>query len=113
MEVNQGGDGERTKTDRLRHKFNSGSLKVEMQRKDDSRIDRIEKLVEEIHQRQIEVTIPGLEGMKKTLYGNGKPGLCETVTKLDTKITMTAWVLGLAISIIGASIAFLELFVKK
>lgn len=53
-------------------------------RSPDGRIDEIQniiiemqKLQQEIHQRQLEKTIPVLEKLEKCLYGNGEAGLLE------------------------------------
>jgi hypothetical protein len=81
-------------------------------RKDDERIEMIEKLVREIHQRQVEFTLPALADVKKTIYGNGKPGLCEIVTKLDTKINTTSWAFSIAISALAVIIAIAEFLFK-
>jgi hypothetical protein len=81
-------------------------------RRDDERINTIESLVKEIHQRQIEITLPMIEEMKNTVYGNGKPGLCDAVSRMDTKINMTAWIFGIAISCLGVLVAILEYLYK-
>lgn len=59
--------------------------------------------INEVHQRQNEVTIPAIAEMKETLYSRG--GLCETIhshsgeikeinNRIDKASTIIGWILG-------------------
>lgn len=65
----------------------------------DPKIENIERLVQEIHQRQNEVTIPTINEIKNTLYSKG--GLCEiihehtgSIKNLDERIAKIPIILG-------------------
>ena len=61
-------------------------------------LDRIEKLLTE-----------DMANVKKTLYGNGKPGLCEKVTRLEDTIKVTQWFVGIGVSVIAVIVGFFDI----
>lgn len=73
-------------------------------------IAKIKTIIQEIHQRQVEQTIPILEKLNECLYGNGKCGLIAEHAVVKEKLcdleSVGKWVKTIAISVIGAIITF-------
>jgi len=89
-----------------------GIVSENYKRESDARLDEMMLLIREIHQRQNERTIPAIEKMESTLYGNGKKGLCEIVSEMKTSVFIVKWFVGLAVSLIGLFFIFLEFIFK-
>jgi hypothetical protein len=79
-------------------------------RQDDERINRVVQLVTELHQRQIEVTIPKLMRIEKEIYGNGKPGLLKEYAcmmgKFNEITSYANWIKGMFLTIVIGLITY-------
>lgn len=61
----------------------------------------VETLIRELHQRQSEVVIPRLEELYKDVKGNGKKGLLDRVTSLESSFKLLLWGIPLLITVFG------------
>jgi hypothetical protein len=84
----------------------------EERRANDEKLNELIVLVKEIHQRQIERTIPAVEKMEKVIYGNGKPGLCDRVGIIETSLNNVKWVGGAVLAILSSGLLILEFIFK-
>jgi ribosomal protein L19 len=84
----------------------------EERRASDEKLNELISLVKEIHQRQIERTIPAVESLEKVIYGNGKPGLCDRVSVIETSLTSVKWFGGVVIALLSSGLLILEFIFK-
>lgn len=84
-------------------------------RSSDGKLDEIYAIVletaaktREVHQRQIEITIPNIRELNVIVKGNGKPGLCDRMTVMETGFLIMKWVIGVSIPFLMLLIAFLQ-----
>jgi len=84
---------------------------VDYKRNSDAKIDQLIILVKEIHQRQIERTIPAIEQMEKDLYDKND-GLCVQVGKLKNTVGLWKSMIAVTLSLIAIAIAFVEFIFK-
>ena len=90
----------------------SGYADENHKRSSDSKIDEIVSLVKEIHQRQVERTIPAIEKIENTLYGNGKIGICEEVANIKTSLSMWKGFMLVGATLISLLFVFMEFIIK-
>lgn len=79
---------------------------------EDERINHIESLIKEIHQRQQEITIPSIQRIEHTVFGNGKPGLCTRMTIMETMVKVMTWVVGTTIPLLAIATSWIIFFNK-
>jgi hypothetical protein len=59
------------------------------------------ELLRALYRNQQDVVIPAVADIKKTLYGNGKPGICEVVTRHDQTMKTVLWIVGVGVPAAG------------
>ena len=75
-----------------------GANVSDIERRSNAQLDRIEQKLDD-----------RLEKFEKTLYGNGKPGLCEKVTRLEDTIRVTQWFVGIGATLVAGIVGFFDL----
>lgn len=80
---------------------------------DEEKLDELLRMVTEVHQRQTERTIPAIERIEHTIYGNGKVGLCQEVNNIKTTVTVLRWVGGAVATVLAIVIAGLGLLLRS
>jgi hypothetical protein len=91
--------------------INGDNVSNDYKRNSDSKIDELISLVKEIHQRQIERTIPAVERIENDLYDK-EVGLCVQVTRLRNTVGLWKSMIAATLSLIALGIAFVEFIFK-
>ena len=83
---------------------------MERRRKEDfTEPQTIDELVRAIYRNQKDV-IDCLDSVKKTVYGNGKPGLCDRMITLETIVKVISWVVGIGVPSLGVLVSWIVFF---
>ena len=69
-----------------------------------------DEFIRAIYSKQKDVLIPMLNDIRCTIFGNGKPGLCQRQTETEATLKTLKWDMSIGLSVVSVLLSWLIFF---